>query len=177
MKNILFFLLLVAALFQACTADIPTCENCTFTCVKSTYSGILTNVCLNNWECEFNVIPQSEVDLEETEGLGSGEKIVFQMVNSTIGDPQIIDDEYTDVLVFELKSDQNSFSVEDDELKSMNVHFRKICYCVENQFKPVIVGCIQGEKQSDGSWRIQSNLTIPYSHGNQSVLVDALFSN
>ena len=180
MKNSIFGFFLALILFQSCNKNeiqIPTCENCNFTCLGMNETDVITNNCINNWECNFKVVPQSKVHLSEYQGLTSGNKNVFQMINSTQGDLGIADDEFTNILVFELDESQNSFSVEDSELEGMQVHFKRTCFCNEVEFKPVTSGCIQGEKQSDETWFIQGELNVPYSFGNVDVKFDAQFVN
>lgn len=180
MKNSIFTFFLILILFQACKKDedlIPTCENCSFTCIDMNDTDVITNNCIDNWECTFRVVPQSKVHLIENYGVSAGDKNVFQMINFTEGALEIADDEFTNILVFELNESQNSFSVEDSELIKMKVHFRISCFCSEVEFKPVTSGCIQGEKQSDGTWFIQGNLKIPYSYGDVEVKFDAQFLN
>lgn len=180
MKNSILGFFLALILIQACNKDdeqIPTCENCSFTCLDTNETDVISNDCINNWECTFKVTPQSKVDLGEYEGLASGDKNVFQMINSTQGDLGIADDEYTNILVFELDESQNSFSVEGNELKEMQVHFRRICFCSEVEFKEISSGCLQGEKQADGSWFVQGKINVSYSFGNNEVKFDAQFVN
>lgn len=180
MKKLIFGYLLPALLFVSCNENepqIPTCENCKFTCLEENETDILTNDCINNWECNFKVVPKSKVDLSKNEGLASGDKNVFQMFKSTKGNMGVADDEISEILVFEINKNQNSFSVKDEELENMSVNFRTICYCKEVQFKKIISGCMQGEKQSDGTWFIQGNLNVPYSFGNKEVKFEAKFAN
>lgn len=44
-------------------------------------------------------------------------------------------------------------------------------------FKAITSGCMQGEKQSSGTWFVQGRLNVPYSWGNAVVKFDALFVN
>lgn len=106
-----------------------------------------------------------------------GDKTVFQMINSTEGNLDIADDEYTNILVFELDESLSSFSVENDELETMNVHYRTICFCDEVDFKSITLGCMQGEKQTDGTWFVQGKLEVQYSNGNDEVNFDSQFTN
>ena len=181
MKNLIFGCLLAFILFQSCHKNeeqVATCENCSFTCLDSNETDVITNGCINNWECNFVVTPQSKVDITEYEGLGSGAKNVFQMINSTQGDVSIADDEFTTILVFELADSQDSFAVEDSELENMKVHFRRVCHCVEGvEFSAITTGCIEGEKQADGTWFIQGNLHILYSFGEVAIKFEAQFVN
>lgn len=104
--------LLGLLLLQSCTkADdrTPICENCNFTCLDSIGLDVFSSECKENWTCIFKVSAQSSVDLSNVYGLGSGNKNVFQMISSTAGSPSIADDEFLNVLVFELDESQNSF--------------------------------------------------------------------
>ena len=180
MKKSILGYLITAILFVACNKNeiqIPTCENCNFTCLEINETDILTNNCINNWECNFKIAPKSKVDLSKIDGLTLGDKIVFQMFKSTEGNIGVADDEIYEILVFEIDKNQNSFSVRDEELENMAVNFRRICYCTEVEFKNIISGCMQGEKQSDGTWFIQGNLNVLYSFGNEEVKFDAKFAN
>jgi hypothetical protein len=178
MKISLFGLSLAILLFLACDKDeitIPTCEDCNFTCLDANETDVITNACLDNHQCTFLVTPQSKVDTDEREGVSGGDRNVFQMINDTEGSADIADDEFTDILVFELDETQDSFSAEDNELEGMKVHFRQICFCGETEFKAVTSGCLQGEQQTDGNWFIQGNLNVAYGFGNVEVKVEALF--
>jgi len=180
MKNSIYIFFLAIFLFQACDKKddpIATCENCNFTCLDANEPDVITNDCINNWECSFKLTPQSKVELSNYDGLASGDKNVFQMINSTEGDLMIADDEYTNFLVFELEESQDSFSVTDTEMEAMQVHYKVLCFCSEVEFKSVTSGCMQGEKQSDGTWFIQGNLIVSYDFGDVEVKVDAKFVN
>ena len=163
MKKFIYLLAIFLTILQACNEDmeqgndkeVPTCEQCDFNCLDSNDTDIITNNCLDNWTCSFQISPQSKVDIEEYEGKTIGNKNVFQMINSTEGSPMIADDELTNILVLELEESQNSFTVEGAEMENMDVHFRRICYCIDSEFKAVTTGCIQGEKQTDGTWFIK----------------------
>jgi hypothetical protein len=181
MKNITFLFLFAFLLFQACNNDhrifnnVPTCENCNFTCVESIDTNTFTNDCRNNWDCSFIVIDESKVDIDESPGYANGNKNVFLMSSYTEGNPAIADDEFTYNLVFELDDSQNSFSVENEDLKNMNVHFQRSCFCSFRDFMPLTSGCLQGEKQADGTWFIQGNLIATYDWGDIEVKIDAQF--
>jgi len=178
MKHLIFTLFLGLILFQSCDKEpVETCENCNFTCIDANETDVITNACIDNWECTFRVTDQSQIDLTEYEGRGSGVKNVFQMITFTQEDTMIADDEYNNILVFELDENQNSFSVEDSDLAHMNVHYRRVCFCSETDFIAVNSGCLQGEKQSDGTWFVQGKLNVSYSFGNVEVKVDAQFMN
>jgi hypothetical protein len=178
MKTTILAISLAAFLILSCddeTVDIPTCETCNFTCLDANEADVISNACLDNWQCTFSFSPQSKVNTNEQEGVSSGDQNVFQMINYTEGSEEIADDEFTNILVFELDETQDSFSAQDNELEAMKVHYRRICFCSETEFKAVNSGCLQGEKQADGSWFIQGNLNVAYGFGNIEVKLDAQF--
>lgn len=178
MKTITLALSLAIFLIFSCddeTLKIPTCDNCSFTCLDANEADIVTNTCPDNYQCTFSIIPQSKVNTNEQEGRSGGDKNVFQMILDTEGSTGVADDEFTNILVFELDESQSSFSAEGNELAGLKTHYRRICYCLETEFQAINSGCLQGEKQADGSWYIQGNLTVVYSFGNIEVKVEALF--
>ena len=178
MKNLFLKFFVVLVLVQSCNKDEnPSCENCNFTCLDMNETDVISNTCIDNWDCNFKVTPQSKVDVNNPLGVSGGDENVFQMINETDGVLEIADDEFTNILVFELDESQDSFSVEDGELEDMQVHYKSICFCPDVVFKEVISGCLQGEKQSDGTWFIQGNLNLPSSFGNVEIKFDAQFMN
>jgi len=158
MRNAIFLLFSILVIFSSCDKEndtVPTCEDCNFTCLDQSEPNVYSNECQDNWECGFKVFSQSAIDLNENLGVVNGDKNVFQMVRSTEGDDAIADDEFTNILVFDLDESQNSFSVDDGDLANMNVHYRTFCFCSTVDFRPVTIGCLQGEKQADGTWFVQ----------------------
>lgn len=178
MNKSILGLLLLLILMQSCKKDeIPTCENCNFTCIDANESNVLTNNCIENWECNFKVNSQSTIDIEAFNGKTDGNKNVFQIINSTEGSPDIADDEFTNILIFELEESQNSFSVQGSELENMQVHYKRVCFCPNVSFEPISSGCLQGEKQPDGTWFVQGKLVAPASVGGMEIKFDSQFVN
>lgn len=155
MKKINLVLILVLILIQACKED-----NVILTCISADETDVVTNDCLDNWDCQFNFMPDSRLNLDVYYGVEMGDRNVFQMINHTEGDQDIRDDEETHILVFELEDNsQNSFSLEDEDLELMQVSFRHCCWPTD--FFEVRLGCLSGEKDSNtGGWNIQGNLTV-----------------
>lgn len=172
MKNTILLLFSILLIFSACDKEkIPSCADCNFTCLDQSEPNVYTNDCRDNWECSFKVMSQSKVDLAEPKGVSIGNKNVFQMVRSTEGEEDIADDEFTEILVFELDASQESFSYEASEL-SLQVHFKRVCFCPEVIFNPIVDGCLQGEKQTDGTWFVQTYFEGEYNFG-----INAQFEN
>lgn len=155
---------------------IPTCEDCDFTCVGDDEDNIYTNDCLDNWECDYTVYPNSKVDIESSDGFTDGDYLVFKVALFSEGSALIADDEFWHNLVFELPTDQNSFSVEASELEDMQAHFKRVCFCPSVEYLPVSMGCLQGEKNEEGVWFVQGNITVSYDWGDLETKFDAYFS-
>lgn len=170
------FLLLLISTVSCSQVDIPQCENCDFKCLAADDKDVINNSCLDNYNCSFKVFENSKVSFEEFEGFASGSKTVFQMITSTEGDERIADDEFTNYLIFEIPSDQESFKVSAKEFKNLKVAYKTVCFCAEVKFIEPSAGCMQGQKQPNGSWFVQADLTIPFSYGDVPVKVEANFS-
>lgn len=171
--GVLFITLIIT---NACDKEeIPSCPNCAFDCLSGQESEILGNNCRENWDCAFGMHTQSMVDTNRESGFRPGANTVFRMVSSTEGDPGIADDELTQVLVFELDDSLTSVSVEGVELKQLNMYYRALCYCVDTDYKEIRNGCLQGEKQADGSWYFQGHLIAEYSFGEEELKFEARF--
>jgi hypothetical protein len=178
MKYLTLGLLLAATLFSSCEKEevkIPTCEDCSFTCLDGSETDVITNGCMNNWDCSYTINSQAKVDIDSYDGLASGGKNVFQMLLSTEGAMEIADDELEIIMVFELDESQNSFALEGSELAAINLQYRRVCFCTETSFKAVELGCMQGEKQPNGSWFVQGDLIVPYSFEDVEVKFEAQF--
>jgi hypothetical protein len=164
----IFTLIGLLGLF-ACGKDnskpVPTCEDCNFDCTDPADDTVLTNNCKDNFDCIFEVTANASFDDNEFNGVGSGNKNVFEITSSTQGSAAIADDEFDNILVFELAAEQESFDVEGADLELLNAHFRRVCFCAETDFKKATGGCLQGLKDENGNWFVQGNLEITYSWG------------
>jgi len=181
MKRSLYIFIVLSLIIFGCSSEddipefLPNCKDCPFTCIEADDQEVTTNDCLDNFDCHFRVFPDSKIILDLTEGVKEGEHLVFQMILETEGDELIFDDEFTNILVFELKNEQNSFSVSGEEIANLNVHFRTICFCGNVDFKEVKSGCLQGVKQNEETWKVQGNLEIQRTFETTSLKIDAQF--
>jgi len=162
-----------------------------FTCVsENSTDEILTNQCVDEWDCSFKVFPNSTVVLVEEDSeheIIEGNNIVIRMYSFTEGAEYIADDEKYNTLFFELPVEESSFSFDgEEELAQLNIFYQATKGFTPwiQTFYPALEGCIQGELQDDNSWRVQCNLmfddyipneyqeVIEYNH----VMLDATFS-
>ncbi len=182
MKKIFIISVVPLLLLQSCSKNedpvIPRCDDCEFTCIEDgDEDDLITNQCRDNWECSYNILLDSKVDIGNGQGVTQGDKTVFQLINSTQGAPEIADDELSIFLVFELDNATDSFSVDDEMLNGLDVQYIAYCFCPAIEFVRPSSGCLQGEKQSDGTWFIQGNLAFDdFNNGDYSLKVEAQFS-
>ncbi len=184
MNRIFLLVFLALSAFQCKKdklADLPECPNCNFTCLEPSDPDAWTNNCKSNWDCQFDLHPDSKLHYDFNQYLDEatiepGSKQVFKFRAETEGSAIIADDEFTDFLFFEIPGDQESFSASDDELEGMNLRYQVLCYCSDVHLKKPASGCMQGQKIDETHWRVQANLVIEYEFGTQEVKLDAVFS-
>jgi hypothetical protein len=156
---------------------LPKCMDCEFSCVDLSNENPLTNDCLDNHTCTFEVHPNSKTDYSQLvqDPIKSGDKLVFQLKTDTQGAPEIADDEFTRVLTFEMDPDITSFSLEVDQFDDVNLRFILLCFCSDVNFKQATAGCIEGEKITDEFWQVQINADFLIANTSLSVVADAVF--
>lgn len=167
--------------FQCKKEDtLPECPNCDFTCIPQGEPDVVTNDCKNNFTCDFGLHPNSKLDYSDENFdnyIKSGNNLVFRMSLHTEGEDIIADDEFTDLLYFEIDPSMESFSAENDNLDLLNVRFQQLCFCADVKTKKPASGCMQGQKIDDNHWKVQANLTIQYPSWEKEVKVEAVFKN
>ena len=156
---------------------LPFCETCEFDCVDLLNDTPLTNDCLDNYDCTFTVHENSKLDYSNNnfDPVKSGNKRVFKMFSDTEGSAMIADDEFTNILTFQVEANLESFEIGNDELEAVNLRFINLCFCSEVEFKKASLGCIQGQKIDDQFWQIQVNADFEYATFTRTVAVDAVF--
>ena len=88
-----------------------------------------------------------------------GENLVFSYQKNDIDDPDLIDDETTNIIRFEIATDQNSFSFSDNELSQLSAYYDKVSF-VFIPTTAITQGTISGVKIDDSNWDIMINVTI-----------------
>ena len=152
------------------------CNNCAFDCLNANENSVSTNNCFDNWTCEFLIRNESKIEINNNQFISSGDKTVFELHNFTQGDLNVADDELGERLIFEIDSEKTSFMALDSELEDLVMNFRRECFCEERDFKKVSSGCIQGEMQQNGEWRVQAKILVDYNFGTKEINLDAMFS-
>lgn len=179
-----YLILLVCSVFAAAGCDekdkLPECLDCDFTCIPQGTTNVVTNDCKSNFACDMELHPASKLDYSDDNSgnyIKSGSNLVFRMHLHTDGEVNIADDEFTDLLYFEIDPATGSFSAENDELDLLNVRFQQLCFCADVSPKKPASGCMQGQKLDENHWKVQANLTIDYGIFPKEVKVEAVFQN
>ncbi|TAK36462.1 MAG: hypothetical protein EPO28_13365 [Saprospiraceae bacterium] len=164
-----------------CTKEkLPTCPDCKFTCLTPGEAGVLTNDCLDNYSCSFELHKNAMLDYSGSNTgpyIESGNKLVFALSSATQGSPMVADDEITTVLYFEIDAAQQSFLAEGDLMDLLNLRFQQLCYCVDISRKKPTGGCMQGQRIDGSHWMVQGNLTFSYDFGTVPFKFEAVFSD
>lgn len=155
---------------------LPECPNCNFTCIAEGEPDVFSNACRDNFTCEFKWQGNAQLDYSDNTAaqINPGNKLVFTAQIETEGHEGIADDEFTDLLYFEIAPSMNSFSAEGEELSLLNVRYRRACYCLNRELI-IPEGCMQGQRIDADHWQIQANLTIDYGTWTKALKIDAVF--
>jgi hypothetical protein len=93
--------------------------------------------------------------------IGGGNQDVFLYSNMLGFDNEISDDEYTTCIWFPVDSGLTSFSYTDAQLKGRRCHYIGNGAWGGYGFTSLDKGTISGIKQTDSSWNITINITLP----------------
>jgi hypothetical protein len=153
LKTNLLLSLLFCTVFLSLRCDkednLPECPNCDFTCIPQGEPDVVTNDCKNNFTCQFELHPDSKLDYSDENFdsyIKSGNNLVFRLYLHTDGAANVADDEFTDLLYFEIDPSAESFSAENDNLDLLNVRFQQLCFCADVKTKKPSSGCMQGQR-------------------------------
>jgi len=110
-------------------------------------------------EVNYIVYPNSSLVLNETENgtfidVEAGNKLVFEYRYSTEGRPEIADDEFTEVVYFELEPNTENFSINEENFEVTKTFLGKFCFCGRTGYFQVTSGEINGEKIGDLQWNV-----------------------
>ena len=142
-------------------------ENLNFPDLKSNIYGTYT----------FSYFENSRINIYEDKNklnaavIEPGDKIVFQFRYRKKDDPMIIDDEFTQLIQFEIDSKVSEFVISGIDLKKCNAVVAYLCFCPYGGFHYATDGCIQGTKLNDQSWEIKMHLKGKLENGSIDELI------
>jgi hypothetical protein len=104
-----------------------------------------------------------------------GNNLVFEYSYKYPDNPNIEDDEYSETIKFEIKSDLDSFLISNENLPACNAVFGKFCFCAEWGYHQITGGCIKGLKINENEWQIDINVIADTKYGNFSKMLSERF--
>jgi len=133
---------------------------------------------------EFNIKTNSQIKIPSQDSdffvatIESGNKLVFEYNFDSPSDPQIADSGFSETIIFEIQSDMEEFSLNNENLEDVNAFYRAICFCPNTQSVRIKEGTISGKKISSTSWGIQIDVKIDLDPTNvDSTLITKNISN
>ncbi len=133
--------------------------------------------------CSTEIFPNSSIEIKAQtfDGLFidiiDGDNLVFRRTHHYDDDKEIIDDELTEILVFQVPGNADSFFFEDQELTNASVLFGRFCYCGDAGYHPVTSGTISGELTSPGFWKIKANLRAASDYADYDIIFEETIPN
>lgn len=108
---------------------------------------------------DYIVYQNASLVINETENgtfmeVEDGDKLVFEYKYSTEGQPEIADDEFTEVVYFELDHNTGDFTLDESDFEATRTYLGRFCFCGNTGFFPVTSGIIEGEKTGDLRWNV-----------------------
>ncbi|MDR5591542.1 hypothetical protein [Christiangramia sp. SM2212] len=112
-----------------------------------------------NTDADFIVHRNSTLSIIENNNAANvmvenGENLVFEYRFSTEGEPQIADDEYTEIVYFELDANTEDFNLNSNDFEAANAYVGRFCFCGNTGFFPISNGEIIGEKVGSRDWKV-----------------------
>jgi hypothetical protein len=153
----------------------PKCDDCGFVCLQEGEINVFTNNCPLGFTCEYNVYPNSKVDLSEPSGVGKGRNTVFEMITYTEAVANNTNDDIRKTMIFEIPADQRTFYVAPEGLTKTKAHLKTECLCLTTDFVSGELGCIAGEMQFDGVWFVYGKVSFSYPYGTEEMKFEARF--
>jgi len=123
---------------------------------------------------QLNIISSDEMHIKFGE-VKEGNNLVFEYEFSTEGEINVIDDEYTEFIHFEIDKNVEEFNFKDEELSTINLVLSKRCFCFfgndENK-KAEPTGIINGKKISENEWNITMEIIF---YGDEKRFIQGIF--
>ncbi|MEO0895254.1 MAG: hypothetical protein AAFY71_02465 [Bacteroidota bacterium] len=140
--------------------------------------GVNPSTCREG-DCTYTVKEHADLIIENQDDLywfrlEEGENLVFRYNYEADDSPQIADDEYTEIILWEIPADQESFDVSDADLEQVNMFVAPICNCTPG-WKPVNIGHLEGEKINRNTWRVSFTISFEWAGMLQERKVEARF--
>lgn len=90
----------------------------------------------------------------------SGDHLVFKYEFVYDDAPDIIDDEYSEVVWFEVNPEGDSFEIDLSDFEQYKGLYGRLCFCVDGGWHKISDGCIYGKKIKDNTWNISMAIQL-----------------
>jgi len=84
----------------------------------------------------------------------AGDRLVFKYIYTFDDNPNIADDEYSEIIWFAVDPKGDSFEIHSDDFENSSASFGRMCFCADGGFHWMSKGCIYGEKIGEGRWEV-----------------------
>lgn len=128
--------------------------------------------CNNDSDEEFYTFKtNSQIVLTEIDedysfvNIDTGDNLVFTYRFVKDDDPDAIDDEYSERIIFEIAKDLTSFSFTNEDIGESKMYFNQFCFCPSIGSIRIVNGTLQGERINSSKWLITLNVEFEL-HGN-----------
>ena len=156
-------LFLAVLLFASCNKieEIGSVDYSGDNCIDNNESFQPVDIPETDEHYHLDIFNNSEIDLSEYNNeatIVAGDKIVFKYRYSKDDDPMIMDDEYSEVITFEVDTTITDFIISGENLSRANAVYGNLCYCFNGGYFLISNGCIKGTKLNDLEWQIDINI-------------------
>ncbi len=110
----------------------------------------------NNGQIAFN---EAKLHLYNLYKITDGDKLVFEYITDNGGDPGNHSKAKT-VIAFQLENGINKFELKDTKIEAHGGIYMQACECQDVGIHPITKGIIKGQKNKNGSWTVQMDVTI-----------------
>lgn len=114
---------------------------------------------------KYTYTTNSQIVTEEIDDLTfakieEGDNLVFKYLFTRSQDDDISDDEYSEVIIFQIDANAEEFDFTNDELASVFTYFDQYCFCPYYGSIQIIDGNISGVKVDSQNWDITIDVTF-----------------
>ncbi len=107
-----------------------------------------------------------------TNNTDSANTILFEYNYTGAQNNQISDDEYKEIIGFNIVPDKSGkFMLTSNDFSAANVYFYKSCFCIDRGTYAAVSGTIRGAKMSKTTWYVNMNIKVNTSKNENPVWV------
>lgn len=105
----------------------------------------------------------------------AGNKLVFKYQYVADDEPNIADDEYSEIIWFVVDPKGDSFEIHSDDFEDSGASFGRMCFCADGGFHWISDGCIYGKKTGEGKWEVSIAIQSETNYDKYTRMIQADF--